>query len=106
MEAALAQLVQMSHALLVPPAATLISASHVRMPVQKLGSRLVSSLGYCTGSRAEREQVAVVGALLYTALAPDRLLVGFLFVEAQNGQEMVEEDQVRYTRTVAIALTR
>jgi hypothetical protein len=48
----------------------------------------------------------VVGALLYTALAPDRLLVGFLFVEAQNGQEMLEEDQVRYTRTVAIALTR
>ena len=51
-------------------------------------------------TKGERGTAAVEGALLYTALAPDRLLVGFLFVEAQNGQEMLEEDQVRYTRTV------
>ena len=66
MEAALAQLVQMSHASLVPPAATLISASHVQVPVQKLGLRSVSSPGYCTGLMLEGEQLAVVGVLLWT----------------------------------------
>ena len=38
MEAALAQLVQMSHASLVPPAATLISASHVQVQLACNGS--------------------------------------------------------------------